>query len=94
MNFIKARKLKFEYIQRDEEGNVDGVLTALDGVDLDVQPGEFVAILGHNGSGKSTLAKHLNMLLQAEEGTLWVDGKDAMDAANLWERMWPLGRRT
>ena len=85
MNFIKARKLKFEYIQRDEEGNVDGVLTALDGVDLDVQPGEFVAILGHNGSGKSTLAKHLNMLLQAEEGTLWVDGKDAMDAANLWE---------
>ena len=85
MNFIKARKLKFEYIQRDEEGNVDGVLTALDGVDLDVQPGEFVAILGHNGSGKSTLAKHLNMLLQAEEGTLWVHGKDAMDAANLWE---------
>ena len=85
MNFIKARKLKFEYIQRDEEGDVDGVLTALDGVDLDVQPGEFVAILGHNGSGKSTLAKHLNMLLQAEEGTLWVDGKDAMDAANLWE---------
>ncbi len=85
MNFIKARKLKFEYIQRDEEGNVDGVLTALGGVDLDVQPGEFVAILGHNGSGKSTLAKHLNMLLQAEEGTLWVDGKDAMDAANLWE---------
>jgi len=85
MNFIKARKLKFEYIQRDEEGNVDGILTALDGVDLDVQPGEFVAILGHNGSGKSTLAKHLNMLLQAEEGTLWVDGKDAMDAANLWE---------
>ena len=50
-----------------------------------MQPGEFVAILGHNGSGKSTLAKHLNMLLQAEEGTLWVDGKDAMDAANLWE---------
>ncbi len=85
MRALAPRKLKFEYIQRDEEGNVDGVLTALDGVDLDVQPGEFVAILGHNGSGKSTLAKHLNMLLQAEEGTLWVDGKDAMDAANLWE---------
>ena len=85
MSFIKARSLKFEYIQRDEEGNVDGVLTALDNVDLDVRPGEFVAILGHNGSGKSTLAKHLNMLLQAEEGTLWVDGKDAMDGANLWD---------
>ncbi len=85
MNFIKARKLKFEYIRRDEEGNVEGLLTALDSVDLDMRQGEFVAILGHNGSGKSTLAKHLNMLLQAEEGTLWVDGKDAMDGGNVWD---------
>ena len=85
MGIIKARGLKFEYIQRDVDGNVDGVLTALDKVDLDIQPGQFVAVLGHNGSGKSTLAKHLNMLLQVEEGTLWIDGKDARDSANVWD---------
>lgn len=85
MHFIEARKLVYEYIRRDEEGNVEGILTALDGVDLDVKQGEFIAILGHNGSGKSTLAKHLNVLLQAGEGTLWIDGKDASDADKLWD---------
>ena len=85
MNFIEARKLIFEYIRRDEEGNVEGILTALDGVNLDIKQGEFVAILGHNGSGKSTLAKHLNVLLRAGEGTLWIDGKDAQDEQYLWE---------
>ncbi len=85
MNFIEARKLIFEYIRRDEEGNVEGILTALDDVNLDIKQGEFVAILGHNGSGKSTLAKHLNVLLRAGEGTLWIDGKDAQDEQYLWE---------
>ena len=85
MKFIEARKLLFEYIRRDEEGNVEGILTALDGVDLDVEPGEFVAILGHNGSGKSTLAKHFNVLLKAGGGTLWVDGKDTQDGDCLWD---------
>ncbi len=85
MNFIEARKLVHEYFRRDEEGNVEGILTALDGVDLQVKPGEFVAVLGHNGSGKSTLAKHLNVLLRASEGTLWIDGKDAMDEEYLWD---------
>ena len=84
MKFIEARKLIHEYIRRDEEGNVESILTALDDVDLDVKQGEFVAILGHNGSGKSTLAKHLNVLLRPGGGTLWVDGKDAEDADNLW----------
>lgn len=84
MNFIEARKLVHEYIRRDEEDNVESILTALDGVDLDVKQGEFVAVLGHNGSGKSTLAKHLNVLLAPGGGTLWVDGKDAEDADNLW----------
>lgn len=84
MKFIEARKLIHEYIRRDEEGNVESILTALDEVDLDVKQGEFVAILGHNGSGKSTLAKHLNVLLRPGGGTLWVDGKDAEDAYNLW----------
>lgn len=85
MNFIEAKKLVHEYFRRDEEGNVEGILTALDGVDLQVKPGEFVAVLGHNGSGKSTLAKHLNVLLRASEGTLWIDGKDAMDEEYLWD---------
>ncbi len=84
MKFIEARKLIHEYIRRDEEGNVESILTALDQVDLDVKQGEFVAVLGHNGSGKSTLAKHLNVLLTASEGTLWVDGKDTKDPDNLW----------
>ena len=85
MNFIEARKLVHEYIRRDEEGNVESVLTALDGVDIDIRPGEFIAILGHNGSGKSTFAKHLNALLSPTEGTLWVDGKDVRDEQNVWD---------
>ncbi|MEY8390967.1 energy-coupling factor transporter ATPase [Lachnospiraceae bacterium] len=84
MNFIEARKLVHEYIRRDEEDNVESILTALDQVDLDVKQGEFIAVLGHNGSGKSTLAKHLNVLLTASGGTLWVDGKDTANADNLW----------
>ena len=85
MNFIEARKLVHEYIRRDENDNVESILTALDEVNLDVKQGEFVAILGHNGSGKSTLAKHLNVLLRPSGGTLWVNGKDAQDAGNIWD---------
>ncbi|WP_075721452.1 energy-coupling factor transporter ATPase [Roseburia sp. 499] len=85
MNFIEARKLVHEYIRRDEEGNVEGIDVALDGVDLDIKEGEFIAVLGHNGSGKSTLAKHLNVLLEASGGTLWVDGKDTTKEENLWD---------
>lgn len=85
MNFIEARKLVHEYIHRDEEGNVESIQTALDGVDIDIKAGEFVAVLGHNGSGKSTFAKHLNVLLSPTEGTLWVDSKDVKDGKNLWD---------
>lgn len=85
MKFIEARKLIHEYIRRDEEGNVESILTALDEVDLDVKQGEFVAILGHNGSGKSTLAKHMNALLVPTEGTLFVDGMDTKDEEKIWE---------
>ena len=85
MGIIKAAKLVFEYIRRDEEGNVESIQTALDQVDLDIKAGEFIAVLGHNGSGKSTLAKHLNAILTPTEGSLWVDGRDVSDAANVWE---------
>ncbi len=85
MNIIKASKLAFEYIKLDEEGKVESRQRAVDDVDLDVQAGDFVAILGHNGSGKSTLAKHINAILVPTEGTLYVDGKDTRDESKLWE---------
>ena len=82
---IKIEKLIHDYIKRDDEGNVAGTQRALDGVDLDVKPGQFIAVLGHNGSGKSTLAKHLNALLFPTEGTVWVDGLNTRDEKKLWE---------
>ncbi len=85
MGIIKAEKLKFEYIRRDEEDNVEDIVEALSDVDLEIEPGQFIAILGHNGSGKSTLAKHMNSILLPTEGTLWVDGLDTSDNENLWE---------
>lgn len=84
MGIIKAKKLFFEYIHRDEEGNVDHIDTALNYVDLDVREGEFVAILGHNGSGKSTLAKHMNVILKPGDGVMWVDGKDTSNDDEVW----------
>ncbi len=85
MGIIEAGKLVFEYIRRDEEGNAEGITRAVDGVDLDIRQGEFVAILGHNGSGKSTLAKHINAILYPTEGTVLVDGKDTREEENIWE---------
>jgi energy-coupling factor transport system ATP-binding protein len=85
MSIIKARKLAFEYLKVDEDGKVASKSRAVDDVDLDVQEGDFVAILGHNGSGKSTLAKHINAILLPTEGTLYVDGKDTKDESKLWE---------
>lgn len=85
MEIIKAVKLVHEYFRRDEEGNVEAVQTALDQVDLEIEPGEFIAVIGHNGSGKSTLVKHLNALLAPTEGSLWVDGKETSDSGNVWE---------
>ena len=84
MGMIRAEKLVFEYDKRDEEGNVIGSHRAIDGVDIDVPQGAFVAILGHNGSGKSTLAKHMNAILVPTGGTMWVDGRDTKDPNELW----------
>ncbi|MEZ3444196.1 MAG: energy-coupling factor transporter ATPase [Lachnospiraceae bacterium] len=85
MGIIKVKDLVYEYIRRDEEGNVEGITTAVDDISLDIKQGDFVAILGHNGSGKSTLAKHLNAILYPTEGTVWVDGKDTKDDAAVWD---------
>ena len=83
MSIIKTRGLVHDFIRRDEEDNVESITTALDHVDLDVKEGQFIAILGHNGSGKSTLAKHINALLSATEGTIWVDGMDVSEEENV-----------
>ena len=85
MNIIKAVKLAYEYKRYGEDGQVEETLRAVDGVDLDVKKGDFVAILGHNGSGKSTLAKQINALLVPTEGTLYVDGMDTKDPEKVWD---------
>ena len=85
MGIINSKKLVFEYIRRDDDGNVDSIKRAIDEVDIDIVKGSFTAILGHNGSGKSTLAKHMNVILKPTEGTLYVDGKDTSDNENTWE---------
>lgn len=85
MSLIDAKKLTFEYIRRNKDGAVDGINRAVDEVDLSVEQGDFIAILGHNGSGKSTLAKHFNALLHPVEGTIYVDGYDTADEDKLWD---------
>ncbi len=83
-SMITTKDLTFEYIRRDEEGNVEGITTAVNKVNLDIKQGQFIAILGHNGSGKSTLAKHFNALLYPTEGSVWVDGMNVEDDQYLW----------
>nr|WP_296157666.1 energy-coupling factor transporter ATPase [uncultured Blautia sp.] len=85
MGIIKAVKLGFDYLRYDEDGNVQDTQRAVDNVDLDIQEGEFVAVLGHNGSGKSTFAKHINALLLPTEGTIWIDGMDTAKEPELWK---------
>ncbi len=82
VGIVQAKDLTFEYIRRDEEGNVEGITTAVDNVNIDIKAGDFVAVLGHNGSGKSTFAKHLNALVMPTEGTVYVDGMDTKNADN------------
>lgn len=84
MGIIKADDLVFDYIRRDEEGNVENVTEAVDHVSLDVEQGQFIAILGHNGSGKSTLAKHINAILKPTEGEMIVDGMSTSEEDNVW----------
>lgn len=85
MGIIRAAKLGFDYFKYTEEGEEPEVNRAIDNVNLDIEAGQFIAILGHNGSGKSTLAKHLNGLLVPTEGTLWVDNMDTSEEEDIWK---------
>jgi energy-coupling factor transporter ATPase len=85
MEMVKVRDLSFEYIRRDENGNVEAINKAIDNVNLDVKKGDFIAVLGANGSGKSTLAKHINAILYPTEGSVWVNGMNTAEDKNLWE---------
>ncbi len=85
MEMIKVKDLSFEYIRRDEEGNVESIHKAIDNVNLDVKKGDFVAVLGANGSGKSTLAKHINAILYPTAGSVWVNGMNTAEDKNLWD---------
>lgn len=85
MRIIEAKKLIHDYLKYGEDGRVESSYRAVDAVDLNVEAGQFIAVLGHNGSGKSTLAKHLNAILLPTEGTVFVDGKDTKDMEKLWE---------
>lgn len=85
MAIVKAKDLTFEYIIRDDEDNVQSIKTAVDNVSLEIEEGQFVAILGHNGSGKSTFAKHINVLLKPTEGKMFVEGMDTSDDELMWD---------
>ena len=84
MEIIRAENVHYDYLRYTEESEEPEISHAITGVSFDVQPGQFIAVLGHNGSGKSTLAKHLNALLVPGEGTVWVDGKDTRDEDEIW----------
>ena len=84
MEMIKSKGLVYEYHTHNDMGEIEELNRALDHVDIDINKGEFIAILGHNGSGKSTMAKHLNALLTPSEGTLWVKGMDTKKEDDIW----------
>ena len=85
MGIIKAVNLIFDYIRHDEEKDQDEINHALKGVNLDIEEGSFVAILGHNGSGKSTFAKLMNGLLLPTDGTVYISDMRTSDEEHLWD---------
>ena len=85
MGIVTTDNLVYEYVRHDENGDRVGVKRAIDGVSIDVEKGQFIAVLGHNGSGKSTFAKQLNALLAPTEGTVIVCGMDTRDDEQIWE---------
>ncbi len=87
MNMVKSEHLTYEYtrITEDANGEVHEKITALSDVNITIEQGEFVVVLGHNGSGKSTFAKHINALLEPTNGTLWVKDMDTRNGDLLWD---------
>ena len=86
---IRALHLIHDYVQKDENGNIESKNRVLRDISVDIEAGSFVVLLGHNGSGKSTLARHLNALLQPTEGTVWINGHDTKE-----QREWLEIRKT
>ena len=76
MKFISIQNIVFSYMSEEE---VQPVKNAVDGVSMDIEKGEFVALLGHNGCGKSTVAKHLNAMIVPDSGKVFIDGDDTAD---------------
>ena len=81
---IEVKDLAYEYIRRDDDGNVESINRAIDNINFTIKKGDFVAILGANGSGKSTLAKHINAILYPTQGSVWVDGVDTSLEEHIW----------
>ena len=87
MKMVKAEGLTYEYtkIMETDHGTEEHRVVALKNVNIEIEKGEFVVVLGHNGSGKSTFAKHINALLQPTGGTLWVKGMNTQEEGLIWE---------
>lgn len=82
---IEGKELKYKIKVRNENNEVIRKKTILDDINIEIEKGEFIALLGPNGSGKSTLARHMNGLLIPDEGTMYIDGKSTADVDKLWE---------
>ncbi|SHK58222.1 energy-coupling factor transport system ATP-binding protein [[Clostridium] lactatifermentans DSM 14214] len=87
MKMVKAKDLTYEYVRvlETDHGTKEEKVAALKNVNIEINKGDFVAVLGHNGSGKSTFAKHINALVQPTGGTLWVDDMDTKNDELVWE---------
>ena len=83
MDFVKSEHLVYDYKTYNEKSEII-TNRAVDGLDIAIPKGQFIAVLGHNGSGKSTFAKHINALLLPSEGKIEVNGLDTKDEKNIW----------
>ena len=85
MAVVDIRNLTYEYIRRDENDKIIATTTALKNINLQINEGEFVAVIGHNGSGKSTLARLINGLIMPSSGRVLVQGMDTRDKDKIWD---------